>query len=139
MGPAMFGKFPGPKHGIFLLAIGCAVSGCAQTPDKVLAYSVSDESYRTMECDRLEEEASRLNLALDSEYVNQRKARSDDAAGVFFLGLPVASMSGKNRSDEIARLKGELNAIESTANTNGCESVATSIVDARTARDKKKK
>ena len=110
---------------------------CAQNPEKVLAFSVSEEAYAERDCAGLNDEATRLGGALDVEYENQRKARSNDAAGVFFLGLPVASMSGRNRSDEIARLKGELNAVENVAQTQNCDDVVASIKSTRAARNKK--
>lgn len=120
-----------------IVSLAMFTVACAQTPEKVLAFSISEEAYSGKDCAGLSDEANRLGGALDVEYENQRKARSNDAAGVFFLGLPVASMSGQNRSDEIARLKGELNAVENVAQTQSCDDVAASIKSTRAARNKK--
>ncbi len=96
------------------------LSGCATAPEKVASSYVSELAYQTYSCEQLCEEYARLNAALRTAAQNQRKVRAGDKAGVIFLGLPVASISGNNQAQEIARLKGEYTAIEKAAKNKGC-------------------
>jgi hypothetical protein len=40
---------------------------------------------------------------------------------MIFLGLPVSSFAGSNVEEEIARLKGELEAVQEAARQKGCK------------------
>jgi hypothetical protein len=60
-------------------------------------------------------ESARLNQALARASTQQEQARGNDTVGVILLGLPVSSLSGDNIAPEIARLKGELEAIHRVA------------------------
>lgn len=76
-------------------AIAILVSGCATHPDKIKPAAYSGKPCTS---------ADRARLAQLSE--EQKRTASRDAAGVFWFGLPVGSMSGKNHQKEIAILKG---------------------------------
>lgn len=76
-------------------AIAIFVSGCATHPDRI-----KPAAYSGNPCTA----ADRVRLAQLSE--EQKRTASRDAAGVFWLGLPVGSMSGQDHKAEIARLKG---------------------------------
>jgi hypothetical protein len=54
------------------------------------------------------------------ESTQQRHARTNDTVGVIFLGLPVSSLSGDNIAPEIARLKGENEAIIRAMRIKSC-------------------
>lgn len=69
---------------------------------------VSDIAYMPLTCEQL--------AASDA----QRKARSNDTVGVILLGLPVSSLSGSNQASQIARLKGELEALQRAAIKKDC-------------------
>ena len=50
--------------------------------------------------------------------------RSQRPVGVIFLGLPTGSMSGGNIAPEIARLKGEIEAVNRAQRIKGCAAAA---------------
>jgi hypothetical protein len=109
---------------IFGLSIAIAfcvvVSGCAMAPESVRPAYVSELSYMNYTCDQLGQEQLRLAAALSTASDAQRQARSNDIAGVIFLGVPVSTLSGGNVASEIARLKGELEAVQKTAIQKDC-------------------
>ena len=87
------------------------LSGCAQSPESVQPAYASEVPYQTWTCDQLGQEGSNLSSALAQASRQQDDARTGDTVGVIFLGLPVSSMSGSNVAPEIARLKGQINAV----------------------------
>lgn len=76
-------------------AVALLVSSCAAHPDRIKPAAYSGAPCTAADRTRLAE--------LSAE---QKRASSSDAMGVFLIGLPVGSMSGKNHHAEIARLKG---------------------------------
>jgi hypothetical protein len=108
------------KKQMVLLTLLWVLTGCATRPEKIAPSYVSDMTYRNWECDELAREQSILASKIASESDAQQKASAKDAAGVFFLGIPVASMSGEDRAYEIARLKGELKALERATMAKNC-------------------
>lgn len=106
---------------ILTTACAAAVLGaCAKDPDSIAPSYISDVAYRPLSCQDLAIEASRLNGALSSASTQQEQARTNDAVGVFWLGLPVSSLSGDNVAPEIARLKGEIEAVNRAAMAKKC-------------------
>jgi len=97
-----------------------SVAGCAKSPDSISPSYVSDIQYNNHTCPQLSEEASRLSSAMARAYTQQENARTSDTVGVILLGLPVASLSGDNIAPEIARLKGEAEAIRTASIKKGC-------------------
>jgi hypothetical protein len=96
---------------ILLIAAGLTLVGCAKKPESISASYVSEHNYLAMDCGTLAEEAGRLDSAYSTAATQQNNARTNDMVGVAFLGLPVSSLSGDNIAPEIARLKGEQQAI----------------------------
>jgi hypothetical protein len=84
--------------------------GCATKPEAIPPSYVSHLGYMNLSADQLAQEQARLVAALSAASDAQRTARSNDIAGVIFLGLPVSSLSGSNQASNIGRLKGELDA-----------------------------
>lgn len=66
-------------------------TGCAKSPESIAPSYISDVSYRPLSCQDL--------------------AISNDAVGLIVTGIPVSTMSGDNIAPEVARLKGEAEAI----------------------------
>lgn len=87
------------------------ISACAKSPESISAAYVSDIPYRSWSCTDLAEEQNRLSAAYATAAKQQENARTNDTVGVILLGLPVSSLSGDNIAPEIARLKGEQDAI----------------------------
>lgn len=101
-----------PIQIVFALALVLALGGCAAKPESIPPAYVSHMLYMPYTVEQLGQEETRLQAALATASDAQRKARSNDTAGVIFLGLPVSSLSGSNQAANIARLKGELEAVQ---------------------------
>ena len=112
-----------------LLALAaCAMTAaCAPLPDSIPPASVSEEPYQSWNCQQLAEEELRLALALSSASARQARAHANDALGVFFLKMPIGSMSGQNVAPQIARLKGEQEAVRRASMRNGCVDATVTI------------
>lgn len=104
---------------VFFAALLC-LAGCATAPEKISPAGVSDATYNPWTCEQLNQEQARLHGALTTAYETQRDCRSKDAAGVFWLGFPVSGFSGCDKEPEIARLKGELQAVQRSAVSKNC-------------------
>lgn len=96
------------------------LGGCAKRPESISASYVSENAYQHYTCAQLSEEGRRLDSAYLLAAKQQENARTNDTVGVILLGLPVSSLSGDNIAPEIARLKGERQAVHGASNTKGC-------------------
>ena len=97
------------------------VSGCAQSPGSILPQYVSDATYRQLTCEQLADERSQIGTALVTASAQQEQARSNDVAGVIFVGLPLGSMSGQNVAPMLALYKGQKIAIERQWRAKECD------------------
>lgn len=96
------------------------LAACAPTPESIQPAYVSEVPYQSWTCTQLSEETGRLSNALSTASTQQNTARSNDVAGVIFLGLPVGSMSGQSIAPQIARYKGEQEAVHKAMIRNNC-------------------
>lgn len=96
------------------------VAACAKSPESIAPSYISDVPYRSWSCKQLGQEELRLNEALSTASAQQKKARTNDTVGVILIGLPVSSLSGDNIAPEIARLKGELRAVNRAGTLKNC-------------------
>ena len=114
---------------IFAFAALTALAGCAQKPENIQSAYVSPTTYNGWSCQQLQAEAVRIDNALARASAQQEKARSNDTAGVIFLGLPVSSLSGGNVAPQIADLKGHKEVIEQTQIQRNCIIVRTKTAE----------
>lgn len=105
---------------VIILAAALAASACAKSPESIAPSYVSEVSYQGYTCDQLGAETGRLSAALATASAQQNQARTNDTVGVILIGLPVSSMSGDNVAPEIARLKGETEAVRKASMTKRC-------------------
>ena len=103
--------------GVSLFAL---VAACAPTPESIQPAYVSEVPYQSWSCQQLGEELGRLHNALSTASTQQNTARSNDIVGVIFIGLPVGSMSGQSIAPQIARYKGEQEAVNKAMIRNSC-------------------
>jgi len=100
------------KRVLFAAAILLAAcSACAPTPESIQPAYVSEVPYQSWSCQQLGEELGRLNTALATASAQQNSARTNDTVGIILIGLPVGSMSGQSIAPQIARYKGEQEAV----------------------------
>jgi hypothetical protein len=104
---------------VTVLVIVTLISGCATSPENIPPAYVSHMAYMQYTVEQLGQEEARLQAALSTSSDAQRKARSNDTLGVIFLGLPVSSLSGSNQASNVARIKGELEAVQKALTLKG--------------------
>lgn len=107
---------------VALTPLAIIAVSCAAAPESIQASYVSTVPYGDWTCQQLGEEAQHIEQAMTSAYAQQKQARAGDAMGVFFIGLPVSSMSGANIAPQIANLKGQQEAVRQTMVKKGCAS-----------------
>lgn len=107
-----------------VIASFAMLAGCAAKPETIAPAYVSTIPYETWTCEQLASETQHIETAMSGAYAQQNQARTNDAVGVFFIGLPVSTMSGGNVAPQIANLKGQQEAVRQTMQRKGC---ATSV------------
>jgi hypothetical protein len=112
------------------LCILCAIvgAGCAARPESIQPSYVSPITYDAYSCDQMAQKASRLSAALSTASKQQSDARTNDTVGVLLIGLPVGSMGGQAIAPEIARLKGEKDALQQSQIRKNCAFVPEPVV-----------
>ena len=103
-----------------------AAAGCASHPDKIDAKYVSPVSYQSWSCENLLEERTRLSREVTRVAGLQRENANADAAmmtvGLIILWPALLGMAAtKDRKDELARLKGEYEAVEEQGRIKQCQ------------------
>jgi len=108
-----------------IAAIACLLAGCASTSDKVTASYVSPMQYDSYNCRQLAEEAQRVSArasvaagAQDSQVTKDTVATT--AAIIIFWPAAFFVQGDKQTAAELARLKGELEAIEQASIRKQC-------------------
>ncbi len=107
------------KAGLLMVALGL-LGACAQAPEDIAPAYVSQSRFKAWTCEQLVQEQGQLASALTTSSAQQQQARDSDIAGIILLGIPVGSLSGGNVSAQIARLKGERDAVERALSLNDC-------------------
>jgi hypothetical protein len=107
------------------MLMAAAVAGCASSSEKIAASYVSPLQYQSYTCQQLAEEAQRISSrATIVSGVQDQKATNDAiATGVaIVLFWPAAFMVGGNdqTTAELARLKGEFEAVERASVQKNC-------------------
>lgn len=98
-------------------ALGFFLSGCANRPDSIHAEYISYERYAGLSCQELESRLADTRSRLEVASQQQNNAANVDAVGVFLVLVPVSKLTGDHEA-EVARLKGDVEAIE-TAQIKG--------------------
>jgi hypothetical protein len=99
------------KTGLLMVAAMLSLIGCANRPESIRASFVSHEKYAYLDCPALESRMTETRKALDATSKMQDEKATGDAVGVFLLGIPFSKLTGDHEG-EVARLKGEVEAIE---------------------------
>lgn len=100
------------------------IAACAKKPENIAAAYTSPMAYQEYECDQIRAEMTRVQRRLSDASAAQQSARKRDSAGVA-LGLilfwpALFLLLGGDQEAEVARLKGEYEALESEAIKKGC-------------------
>lgn len=100
------------------LAIG--LSACANRPSSIKPSFVSHERFIALECPAIRDRLVSARHDLARYSVLQEQKANNDAVGVFLLGVPFSKMSGDHEAD-VARAKGEIEALETAQIKNRCD------------------
>jgi hypothetical protein len=103
----------------FLCAL-LLLAGCARQPGDIVAVSVPTDPYMQMTCADLMAQKADKQQQLDALSDKQAEVASRDAGWVAIVHVPVASITEGDNADDIARLKGEVGAIDQAYRSKGC-------------------
>jgi hypothetical protein len=100
------------------------LSGCATASNNITASYVSPMQYNSYSCEQLQAEMIRLNNRIrEVAGIQDRKAGSDKWAmgiGLVLFWPALFFMMGPDKREEIARLKGEYEAVEQAGIQKNC-------------------
>jgi len=96
------------------------LSGCATRPESISASFVSHEKYIANDCMQLATNMADARADLQKYSSMQDTKANLDAATVFFVLIPASKLSGDHAGD-VAKYKGEVEAIETAQIKNGCK------------------
>ena len=102
------------------LALVMLASGCATRPESISASFVSHEKYMGNTCEQLSSDMSDARAQLTKFSSMQDTKANIDAATVFFVLIPASKLSGDSAGD-VAKYKGEVEAIETAQIKSGCK------------------
>lgn len=91
-----------------LLVAFIALSACAERPDAIAATPMPAGMYSHLSCNNARAERTQVQSNLNAMSAAQDQAATSDAVGVFLIGIPWSSLSGKDKAGQIATEKGKL-------------------------------
>jgi len=100
------------------LALAFLISGCAEKAANIEPSMLSAARYDGWGCQKLYKEKDFVDTALVKVSADQDEAASHDAWMVFWIGVPT---SGGGVKGEVARLKGEQEALRQSIRDRGCK------------------
>lgn len=107
------------KNTLLIVAVTLSLVACANRPESIRASFVSHEKFVHLQCAGLSTRMTDTRVELDKFSKLQDEKATGDAVGVFLLGIPFSKLSGDHEGD-VARLKGEVEAIETAQIKNKC-------------------
>lgn len=107
------------------------LAGCAKQPGDIVAAAVPTDSYMQMGCADLTATKSSKQTELGTLSGRQEEAANRDAAWMAIVHVPVASMTQGDHAKDIARLKGELDAIDRAYQAKSCGAPAQATSNAK--------
>lgn len=108
------------KTGLIIAIFGLFIAGCATRPESISASYVSHEKYMGQDCTQLSLNMSDARSQLAKFSSMQDSKANVDAATVFFVLIPASKLSGDHAGD-VAKYKGEVEAIETALMKSGCK------------------
>lgn len=117
-----------------------AGGGGATAPEQIQAAYISPLVYQPYNCGQLRQEYARIGRRTDEVFAAQAGESSKDAGAVaigIFLWPALFALAGEDRRYEVARLKGEADALEQAAIQKNCNQLLVQIKDARTLAEKR--
>lgn len=108
------------------VAAALALGGCASRPDDIAAAYVSPLPYQQLTCEQLAAEAQRVSTSAVAAAGAQSQQAANDAvattiAMVVFWPAAFLIKGDNAKAAEVARLKGEMQAIEQASIAKACD------------------
>jgi hypothetical protein len=98
------------------------LTGCANRPESIRASYVSHEKYTHLDCEELVTQLVTARKKL-TEFSDKQDTKANvDAGGVFIALIPVSALTG-DYEGEVARWKGEVQAIETAQIKGKCKAL----------------
>lgn len=102
-----------------------SLTACATSPDKISASYVSPLQYQSYDCGQIRGELVRISQRVDEVTGQQRKQASNDALAmgvglVLFWPALFFLAGGNDKKEELGRLKGEYDALQTAAVQKQC-------------------
>ena len=108
------------------------LTACATPPDKISASYVSPLQYQGYTCDQIDQELTRVTNAVSEVTGQQDKEASKDAVamtvGLFLFWPALFFLAGEDKEQELARLKGEYEALQDIAKHKECKKEEKKVV-----------
>lgn len=106
------------------LCAGLMLSACASHPNDIQAKYVSPTLYASWTCEQLIEENNRVVARVDEVTGNQTRRANNDTAvmavGLVLFWPALFFMSRSDQAEELGRLKGEYDAIQTNLTQKRC-------------------
>lgn len=107
------------------LCAALSVSACASSPENIAAQYVSPLQYQAYDCVQIRAELVRISGRVSALTGQQRQDANNDAmlvAATIVIFWPAAFFVGGNKAkaDELARLKGEYEALQVVGTQKNC-------------------
>lgn len=99
-------------RGAVALCAAATLTACAPSPDQIAAAPLPLDTFAGTTCSRAETLLHTAEINLASLEIRQARSARNDALGVVLLGVPTSSLQGGDKSEQIANLKGQINALE---------------------------
>jgi hypothetical protein len=96
------------------------LAGCATRPESISASYVSHEKYSGRDCGQLALDMSNARAELQKFSSMQDTKANVDAATVFFVLIPASKLAGDHAGD-VAKWKGEVEAVDTASIKAGCK------------------
>ena len=113
----------------------CALTGCASKAQNISAAYVSPLLYQSFNCTQVGDEIGRVSRKVMEVSGQQDNTANKDAVavgvGLVIFWPALFFLAGGEHKDELARLKGEYDALESVAVSKECKSVLAEIENSR--------
>lgn len=118
---------------IALAISAVSLAGCvAANPKNIDATPTPTFAYQGLSCDQLGAEDARLAEEVGYYSYRQSRRRDQDALGIIAVGVSPSGLGGADWQAQIAQLKGQREAVRSTASAKGC-SLPPASLDGSTA------
>lgn len=119
-----------------LLCAGLVVSGCATKSSNIQASYISPLQYGSYDCEQIQVEMVRLSAKVrEVAGAQDKQAKNDQVAmgvGLVLFWPALFFLASGDRKEELSRLKGEYEALESSAIQKKC-AIASDIQAAKAA------